>query len=113
MRLSNTSTEELALSHYNLSFLIFFTFSQKLSGSLFFFFKKSWPTQSSVLVVFLKQSVRFQNLSDMAELSDPNVIYGGDIDESDVSVNNYSSLGGQIISDLQQGGDKPAFVRSN
>lgn len=48
----------------------------------------------------------------MSELSDPNVIYGGDIDESEDSIKNYTSIGAQIVSDLGLGGDKTAFVRN-
>lgn len=44
----------------------------------------------------------------MSEENDPNVMYGGDID--DLSERPYVSLGDMMLADLRRGGDKPAFV---
>lgn len=46
----------------------------------------------------------------MSTLNDPNIIYGGDIDESEDSFASYSSLGSQIVSDLRLGENKISFV---
>jgi hypothetical protein len=46
----------------------------------------------------------------MSVLDDPNVIYGGDIDESEDSFDNYPSLGFQIVSDLRLGQNKKLLV---
>jgi hypothetical protein len=46
----------------------------------------------------------------MSDLSDPNVLYGGDIDESEDSFASYPSLGSLIVSDLKIGENKTSFV---
>lgn len=40
--------------------------------------------------------------------SDPNVIYGGDID--DMNERPYVSFGDMMLADLKRAGEKPAFV---
>lgn len=44
----------------------------------------------------------------MCDETDPNVIYGGDID--DLSDREFVSLGDMMVSDLRKGGEKTAFV---
>lgn len=46
----------------------------------------------------------------MKSEDDPNVIYGGDPEESTKIDENCPSLGGMIVDDLKQGEKKPSFV---